>query len=80
MTGPPFDDDPPLLAELDWSDPTRFPKYTKVAIMKRIKMIQQMVYPPVVTVSDSKFRMVMVSTMTAIIDNMMNSYMYDRRT
>lgn len=39
-----------------------------------------MVYPPAVTVSDVRFRMVMVRTITEITNNMMNSYMYDRLT
>ena len=79
ITGPPLD---PLLARLGYSgdNPHKFTMYITTAIMKRIRMIQQMMYPPVVTESDAKFRMVMLSTIIEIIDNMMNSYMYDRRT
>ena len=50
------------------------------AITNTIIMIQQMMDPPVVTVSDVKFRMVMPSTMIAMMNNMINSYMYDRLT
>ena len=73
ITGPPPDD--PLLLGYSGYNPHNFPIYIITAIMKRIKIIQQMVYPPVVTESDNKFRMVMVSTITAIMDNMINSYM-----
>ena len=34
-----------------------------------------MTYPPVVTESDVKLRMVMLSTITAMTNSMMNSYM-----
>ena len=49
-------------------------------MIKRIRMMQQMVYPPEVTVSEVKFLMMMVSIITEMTHNMMNSYMYDRVT
>jgi hypothetical protein len=60
--------------------PNKLPTYITAEIIKKIRMMQQMMYPPAVTVSDVKFRMVMVSTMTEMTNNMMNSYMYDRLT
>jgi hypothetical protein len=90
MTGPSLD--PPLIGriELGWiglgwiglgpNDLNKLLTYITAEMTKRIKMMQQMVYPPAVTVSDVKFRMVMVSTITEMTNNMINSYMYERRT
>jgi len=61
-------------------EPNKLLTYITTEITKRIRMMQQIVYPPVVTVSDVKFLMVMVSTMIEMINSMMNSYMYDRLT
>ena len=78
MTGPSFN---PLLTGaagligLLNGRPNKLPAYITAEMTKRIRMMQQMTYPPVVTVSDVKFRMVMVSTMTEITNNIMNSYM-----
>lgn len=85
MIGPSLDD------ELDIPDPTlallmgdccefrfnpnNFPTYITITIMNMIKMMQLMTYPPLVTASDDKFRTVMVSTMAAMINNMISSYM-----
>lgn len=57
-----------------------FPMYIMTAITNIIRIMQQIVYPPAVTVSDVKFLIVMVSTITEITHKMMNSYMYERRT
>jgi hypothetical protein len=43
-------------------------------------MMQQMMYPRVVTVLDVMLRTVMLSTMAEMMNSIMNSYMYDRRT
>jgi hypothetical protein len=67
-----------LFALLNGCEPNKLPIYITAEMTNRIRMMQQMVYPPAVTASDVKFRMVMVSTMTEMTNNMMNSYMYDR--
>ena len=69
-----------LFALLNGCEPNKLPTYITTEMTNRIRMMQQMVYPPAVTVSDVKFRMVMVSTMTEMTNNMMNSYRYDRLT
>jgi hypothetical protein len=69
-----------LFALLNGCEPNKLPIYITAEMTNRIRMMQQMVYPPAVTASDVKFRMVMVSTMTEMTNNMMNSYMYDRVT
>ena len=50
------------------------------ALTNSTMMMQQMMYPPVVTVLDVMLRTVMPSTMAERMNSMMNSYMYDRRT
>jgi hypothetical protein len=42
-------------------------------------MMQQMMYPPVVTVSDDKFRSVITNTTSAMTHISMNAYMWDMR-
>ena len=79
MTGPSLDPIG-LLIGLLICEPNKLPTYITTEITKMIRMMQQMVYPPLVTVSDVKFRIVIVSTMTEMTNNMMNSYMYDRLT
>lgn len=53
----------------------KFPRYIMTATTNIIRMMQQIVYPPAVTVSDVKFLIVMVSTITEMTHRMMNSYM-----
>jgi hypothetical protein len=77
MTGPSLDLLPigELIGLLNGCEPNKLPAYITAEMTKRIRMTQQMVYPPVVTVSDVMFRMVTVSTMSEITNNIMNSYM-----
>lgn len=76
MTGPSLD---PLLTGptglLNGCEPNKLPAYITAEMTNNIRMMQQIVYPPVVTASDVKFRMVTVSTITEMTNNMTNSYM-----
>lgn len=49
------------------------------AIANPMRMIQQTMIPAVVAVSDVKFLIVITSTTIAMMNNNINSYMYDRR-
>jgi len=61
-------------------NPRKWTTYTITAIINSTRMMQQMMYPTVVTVLDVMLRTVMPSTMAEMMNSMMNSYMYDRRT
>ena len=89
MTGPSYEPVPEPLEPLS-PRPTppksplfklnKLPMYIITATTNIIRIMQQIVYPPAVTVSDVKFLIVMVSTITEITHRMMNSYMYERLT
>ena len=81
--GPSFNLDPllrGLLIEVSGCELNKLPTYITTEITIKIRMMQQMVYPPAVIVSEVKFLMMIVSTITEMTHNMMNSYMYERLT
>ena len=59
--------------------PIKLVRYAMTAIASPMRMIQQTMIPAVVAVSDVKFLIVITSTTMAMMNNNINSYMYDRR-
>ena len=61
----------------EWSNegtaapPIKLVRYIMTAIANPIRMIQQTTYPPVVTVSDVKFLIVMTRMMIEMINNIL---------
>ena len=51
--------------------------YMIIATKNTMRMIQQTTYPAVVVVSDARLRMVIINTISAMMNKKINSYMFD---